>query len=197
MVAIFSWFDIISIVLILMLGIKGIINGVIKEIFGLVGIVGGIFIASRYANDFGVFIDQNLTSIHNQTSIYLVGFVSILFLAWFLCLLIGFILTKIISFSPASIINKILGFIVSCLKIFMVFSILMTALTHIDFIKTNFFDKYISNSPVYNSFLTAGELIINMNISDIEDSIEVFSNNTFDNFVEEVKDEEHEENWQY
>ena len=42
-----SIFDIISLSLIFILGIKGVINGFIKEVFGLVGIVGGIFTATE------------------------------------------------------------------------------------------------------------------------------------------------------
>ncbi|MCD8477442.1 MAG: CvpA family protein [Sulfurospirillum sp.] len=38
-----SMFDIISLALVLILGIKGIINGFVKEVFGLLGIIGGVF----------------------------------------------------------------------------------------------------------------------------------------------------------
>ena len=37
-----TWFDIIIIALVLMLGIKGILNGLIKEAFGLIGLIGGL-----------------------------------------------------------------------------------------------------------------------------------------------------------
>ena len=45
-----TWFDIIVIAVVVILGIKGVINGLIKEIFGLIGIIGGVIVASRNAN---------------------------------------------------------------------------------------------------------------------------------------------------
>ncbi|EPD5732334.1 CvpA family protein, partial [Campylobacter jejuni] len=45
----FYWFDAFILGFTLLLGLKGIINGLIKEIFGLLGIIGGVFIASKYA----------------------------------------------------------------------------------------------------------------------------------------------------
>jgi membrane protein required for colicin V production len=48
-----NYFDIIAAAIILLLGLKGIVNGFFKEIFGLVGIIGGIFIASRFGPDVG------------------------------------------------------------------------------------------------------------------------------------------------
>ena len=40
----FSIFDLVVGSIILLLGLKGILNGFFKELFGLIGIVGGIFI---------------------------------------------------------------------------------------------------------------------------------------------------------
>ena len=42
-------FDVVVVSLVLILGIKGVISGLIKEIFGLVGLIGGIVVASRFA----------------------------------------------------------------------------------------------------------------------------------------------------
>lgn len=45
-----TWFDIIVIALVLILGIKGILNGLIKEVFGLIGLIGGLIVASRFSD---------------------------------------------------------------------------------------------------------------------------------------------------
>ena len=55
-----TWFDIIIIALVLMLGIKGILNGLIKEAFGLIGLIGGLIIASRFSDLAGEFITKNI-----------------------------------------------------------------------------------------------------------------------------------------
>ena len=49
----FNYFDIIVSVIVLFLGLKGIINGFFKELFGLLGIVAGIFVASRVGDSVG------------------------------------------------------------------------------------------------------------------------------------------------
>jgi len=79
-----SIFDIISLSLILILGIKGVINGFIKEVAGLVGIIGGVFVASRFAQEAGTFIDTNIYHIQNSASLYLIGFVCVLVIFWLL-----------------------------------------------------------------------------------------------------------------
>jgi membrane protein required for colicin V production len=58
----FSIFDLIVGSIILLLGLKGILNGFFKELFGLIGIVGGIFVGSRVANEVGTcFIRVDVT----------------------------------------------------------------------------------------------------------------------------------------
>lgn len=66
-----SMFDIISLALVLILGIKGIINGFVKEVFGLLGIIGGIYFASRYAPVAGKMISDHIFAFGNQASLYL------------------------------------------------------------------------------------------------------------------------------
>ena len=51
-----SWFDLVVVALVLVLGIKGLLNGFIKEIFGIIGLIGGVIVASRYADEVGEFI---------------------------------------------------------------------------------------------------------------------------------------------
>ena len=41
----FSLFDLIIIAITLLLGLKGLFRGLVKEVFGLLGIVGAIFVA--------------------------------------------------------------------------------------------------------------------------------------------------------
>ena len=43
----FAVFDLIIIAITLILGLKGLFRGLIKEVFGIIGIIGAIFVASR------------------------------------------------------------------------------------------------------------------------------------------------------
>ncbi len=83
-----SIFDIISLSLIFILGIKGVINGFIKEVFGLIGIVGGIFVASRFAEQMGQIINKNLYALESNATLYLVGFICVLIIFWILSLFV-------------------------------------------------------------------------------------------------------------
>ena len=46
-------FDLIVVALITILGLKGLFRGFTKEFFALIGIVGGVFVASRLSKDAG------------------------------------------------------------------------------------------------------------------------------------------------
>ncbi|MBE0491782.1 MAG: CvpA family protein [Sulfurospirillum sp.] len=154
-----SIFDIVSIALILILAIKGVINGFIKEVAGLVGLVGGIFIASRYAHVAGAFIDTNIYKIQNAASLYIVGFIVTLIGFWILSLFIGFIITHMLKISALGGLDKIAGFFVGGSKIFFMFSILVATLSHIEFVKTKM-DSVMEKSFVYPVFLEVGEYIL-------------------------------------
>ncbi len=162
----YSLFDIISLSLILILGIKGIINGFIKEVFGLIGIVGGIYLASRFAQTAGEFIDNSLYAFENKASLYLMGFIAILIIFWLSSIFVGFILAHILKMSGLGGLDKLAGFIVGGLKVFLVFSVLVIALNNIAFIKSRI-QSYTSKSFMYPIFLKTGKYIIKLDTRDI------------------------------
>ncbi len=157
----FSLFDVISISLILILGIKGVINGFVKEVFGLVGIIGGIYFASRYAPEAGALIDANLFKFSNQASMYLTGFVAVLILFWISSIFLGYIVAQALSLSGLSSIDKLAGFAVGSLKIFFVFSIFTVTLNNIEFIK-NRLEPYVQKSVMFPIFSEAGHYIVKL-----------------------------------
>jgi len=69
----FNYFDIVILGLSVLLGLKGLIRGFLKEIFALIGIVGGVFVASRIANDIGTFL-ANILKIQNEQKFLLLDF---------------------------------------------------------------------------------------------------------------------------
>lgn len=156
-----SIFDIVSLSLIFILGIKGVINGFIKEVFGLVGIVGGIFVASRFAEQMGQLIDENLYQLESSATLYLVGFIAVLIVFWILSLFVGHLLESLIKMSGLGAVDKLAGFVVGSAKIFLVFSILAVTLSNIEFIKTKA-DEYMSKSFMYPIFIETGAYIVKM-----------------------------------
>ena len=175
-----SIFDVISLSLILILGVKGIINGFIKEIFGLIGIVGGIFIASRFADDMGGFINTNIYEMGNSATMYLSGFISVLLLFWILSLFVGYVLESLVKMSGLGAVDKLGGFAVGCAKIFLVFSIFAVTLSHIEFIKDKA-DEYMQNSFMYPIFVETGNYIVKMDSDDVLKDIKSRSKNLISN----------------
>lgn len=165
-----SIFDIISLSMIFILGIKGIINGFIKEVFGLVGIVGGIFLASRFAQDMGLLISKNIYQLESDASIYLFGFIAVLLLFWILSLFIGHLLESIIKMSGLGAIDKLAGFAIGSAKIFLVFSILAVTLSNIVFIKEKA-EEYMQKSFMYPIFIETGKYIIKMDADKITNDL--------------------------
>lgn len=158
----FSWFDIITLGLIAILAIKGIINGFIKEVFGLIGIIGGIYIASRYASQAGEWIDANLFAFTNKGSLFLIGFLALLIAVWILSIFLGYIFSKMLSLSGLGALDKLAGFVVGGAKVFLVFSILFVTVSNINFVQENL-NKFLKNSFMYPIFIQAGNYIVTAN----------------------------------
>ncbi|MDR1554536.1 MAG: CvpA family protein [Campylobacteraceae bacterium] len=175
----FSLFDIIIIVIILLLGIKGFANGFIRELFEFIGIIGGIFLASRFSQKAGVFISNNVYSIENEMAIRIIGFVVLLFVIFAVSILVGIVISKIIKFSGYTNLNKILGFVFSTLTIFFVFSMLTFATSSIEFARV-FVTSTLGaeNSFMYKKLSAIGEQIVDIHpsklpsIDNITDKIE-------------------------
>jgi membrane protein required for colicin V production len=156
------WFDIITLALVILLGIKGVINGFIKETFGLIGIVGGVYIASRYAQDAGMWIDNTLYAFENKASLFLVGFIGLLVCFWLVSLLVGQIVAKLIDISGLSVIDKLAGFLIGSAKIFLVFSVFLVALSNIAFVQAKI-ETYLEDSFMYPIFMEVGQKIVSLN----------------------------------
>ncbi len=157
----FAWIDVITLALILILAIKGVINGLIKEIFGLFGIVGGVYLAIRYADMAGVWINTNLFTFGNESSMYLIGFLSVLVGFWVGSLIVGLMFSKLIRLSGLGFIDKLLGFVVGGAKIFLIFSMIFVAISHVEFVQEKL-NKYLKNSIMYPIFIETGAYIIDI-----------------------------------
>ncbi len=154
-----SFFDLGIGALLLIFGVKGLFNGLVKEVFGLVGIVGGIFVASRYAQNVGELIDSSIYHIANRSSIYFIGFLVALLAFWLASIFIGFLFTKLMGLSGLGLLNRILGFLVGSLKIFLIFSVLVYALRSMEIFKGTI-DSKLQNSYIYPYLIKSGKYIV-------------------------------------
>ncbi len=160
----FDYFDVIILAIVLILGIKGFMQGVIKEFFGLLGLIGGVYFASRFADKAGEFIDINLIHLDNPSIFKLIGFLTILLAIWLGATLIGALFSSLTSASGLGFINRLLGFIVGGGKYFLIFAVIVTALSHVKLVQENL-GKYTKDSILYPYLKQTGAYLINMDIS--------------------------------
>jgi len=177
-----NYFDIIVLALILMLGLKGLIRGFIAEAFALIGIVAGVYLASRNAHKVGEFISTNLIPMDGQNVITLAGFVVTLVIVWIILYILGLIISRIFKASGLGIFDKVLGFIFGAGKVFFIFSIIIFAISQMKIIDTKL-KELTKNSLMYPLLKQAGELIIQIDPKKVQSNI----TQNIDDMVQETK----------
>ena len=157
----YNYFDVIIAAIIVILGIKGMLNGFMKELFGLLGLVGGVYIASRSADTAAAFIDKNFYHLDNQAALKLIGFIAVLAIVWGIIVAVGSLFSSLTQASGLGPINRILGFIVGGGKYFLIFALIVTALSNVTLVKDNL-GKYVDNSVLYPYLKKSGSYLINL-----------------------------------
>lgn len=157
----FNYFDVTIAAIVLLLGIKGFMHGFIKEMFGLVGLIGGVYFASRLAETAANFIDKNFLHLENFALLKLIGFLAILIIVWLGATILGSIFSKLTSASGLGFINRLFGFIMGGGKYFLIFALIVTALSNVSLVKDNL-EKHVENSLLYPYLKQAGSYLINL-----------------------------------
>jgi len=160
----FNYFDVVIATIVLLLGIKGFMHGFIKEAFGLVGLIGGVYFASRLSGTAAAFIDTNFLHLENQALLKLVGFLAILIIIWLSATVVGSIFSKLTSASGLGFLNRMFGFIAGGGKYFLIFALIVTALSNVSLVKDNL-EKHVENSILYPYLKQAGSFLINLDPS--------------------------------
>ncbi len=157
----FNYFDITIGAIVLILGIKGFMNGFIKEIFGLAGLVGGVYFGSRFADTAAKFINNEFLQMENMALLKLLGFLAVLIVIWVSATIVGSIFSKLTSASGLGFLNRLFGFIVGGGKYFLIFALIVTALSNVTLVKDNL-EKYVKDSVLYPYLKEAGSAMINL-----------------------------------
>ncbi len=130
-----NYIDLALLVVVVAFGIRGFYHGFVSEVAGILGIVLGVYLASRYSVAVGHLFSQHLYDLKNETMMNLVGFLLVLASIWVFFLAFGVLIGKVLVFSGLGIIDKALGFIFSCLKTFLVLSFILYALSKMEVMK--------------------------------------------------------------
>lgn len=160
----FNYFDVTIAAIILILGIKGFMQGFIREAFGLAGLIGGVYFASRLSDKAATFIEANFFQLENTSLLKLIGFLAILIIIWLGATILGSIFSKLTSESGLGFLNRLFGFIAGGGKYFLIFALIVTALSNVKLVKDNL-DKYINDSVLYPYLLASGSYLIKLDTS--------------------------------
>lgn len=179
----FNYFDLVVSIIILLLGLKGIINGFFKEIFGLIGIIGGIFIASRVGDSVGEYLSDLIFKFDNTSAISFTGFLATLALFWLLMIAAGMLFKKLSSLSGLGAVDKLLGFVFGASKFFLIAAVIAHAVYNIKAVR-NTVDDMMSTSVVFPILVETGSVIMKLDPVEISDEI----NTTIDEGTKSVEE---------
>ena len=166
----FAIFDLIILAVTLILGLKGLFRGLIKEVFGIIGIIGAIFVASRISKEIGDLIAPVLV-LENEATIKLIGFITAVLFVWIIVYSAGVVVSKIFSASGLGVVDRIFGFIFGAAKIFLIFSVIAYSLYQVQSFK-KVIDEKFSNSSVMPHLISVGSYIIKLDTTTISNSID-------------------------
>jgi membrane protein required for colicin V production len=150
--------DIIVLSVVALLGVKGFFTGFLKEFFALIGIVGGVFLASRLGPAMGDMVNM-IFHFESTKVIGTIGFVVVLVASWLGAMAVGQSASIIASVAGLGIFDRVLGVAFSGAKIFMIFSIVAYALSSITLLQSTL-QKKTESSFVYPMLVATGGVII-------------------------------------
>ncbi len=154
-----NYFDIVAAIIILLLGLKGIINGFFKELFGLIGIIGGLFIASRFGDNIGEYLNNLIFNFSSPSAVSFLGFLTTLAIFWLLMILIGYAFKKLSSLSGLGPIDRILGFVFGASKFFLIAAVIAHAAYNIKAVKSTL-DSVMQTSILFPIMVESGAYIM-------------------------------------
>ncbi|MDB4257279.1 CvpA family protein [Arcobacteraceae bacterium] len=164
-----NMFDLVVVVCVTVLGLKGLFRGFTKEFFALVGIVGGVFVASRLSNDTGEIINT-LIPIQNENTLLLAGFIVALVIFWIIAYILGLVLEKVFKMSGLGFFDRFLGFVFGAGKIFLLFSIISYAVSQVKIIN-GIIEPKLDNSIIFPILMKTGSYIIKLDTSGFQEEV--------------------------
>lgn len=155
-----DYFDILLVVVIFLLSLKGVLDGFIKELFSIIGVIGGIFIASSYAETLGGFISSNIISMKNESASVFLAFLVVLTFIWVVSIFLGKLFDGMIKLNARNEnLDRTLGFLFGGVKIFLVFATIFYAFYTINSTK-KVLERYVKGSKIFPVMIETGAHII-------------------------------------
>ena len=182
----FSYIDIGIIVLLILLSLKGIWQGIIRGLASFLGILLGIFFASRFYDGLGEWFATNIYNLGSPELNALVGFVIIITLIWAGFLLLGEILFRMVRFTPLVSVDAALGLAFGFCKAFLLLSIIVFGISQIAWLK-NFSQNIEQNSSIFPMMKNLSIKIMNLEqIQEVKENLNL--DKKLNNAEDEIKD---------
>ncbi|AWK61687.1 putative colicin V production protein [Helicobacter cinaedi PAGU611] len=182
----FSYIDIGIIVLLILLSLKGIWQGIIRGLASFLGILLGIFFASRFYDGLGEWFAINIYNLGSPELNALVGFVIIITLIWAGFLLLGEILFRMVRFTPLVSVDVALGLAFGFCKAFLLLSIIVFGISQIAWLK-NFSQNVEQNSSIFPMMKNLSIKIMNLEqIQEVKENLNL--DKKLNNAEDEIKD---------
>lgn len=179
-----NYFDLIVLILVFFLGLKGLFRGFVREFFGLAGIVGGVYIASRVSDSFGIALGD-FFAIQSESTSILIAFIITLAIVWIIIYSIGLAVSKATQLSGLGIFDRFLGFVFGASKIFLIFAIIVYALTQVEVINEKLKTK-TKNSIMFPILKDTGDYIVKINPSALASQVSSKTNKSIESIKQKA-----------
>jgi membrane protein required for colicin V production len=101
-----NWLDIVIIVVIVLLGIVGLRQGLIRTVFGIAGLIGGIVLAGRYYDELAALLFPSGATWANIAAYAIIAIATLVVAG-----VIGWLLAKLVNFAALGWLDRLVGFI--------------------------------------------------------------------------------------
>jgi membrane protein required for colicin V production len=101
-----NWLDIFIIVVAVLLGIAGLRQGIIRNAFGIAGLIAGIILAGRYYSELA-----ELLFPAGATWAHIAAYVTILLATLLVAGVVGWLIAKLVHFTLLGWLDRLVGFI--------------------------------------------------------------------------------------
>ncbi len=160
-----SYFDIIVGILLILAGLKGLKNGLIKELAGLTALILGIILAVQFSGAMAGFLSGLFHSTHMPVIAFLVTFVLVVVVVH----LIAQLLHTLINAVALGVFNRILGLVFGILKAGFIISILLLGLNVFGLEESVVTPKEQQRSRLYPPVKNAAPMIFDLFEKDLDD----------------------------
>ena len=152
--------DIVIVVVILFLAMKGVITGFAKELFSTAGMAGGIYAASHFSYSVAEMMKSRLFHTASTTTLKFVAFIVILAVVWWSISAVGkFLDSK--GERELSYISRIGGYTTALFKYFIVISLILFVMMQTPSLRSKSFGKSVVSSKIYPYMKMSASWLLN------------------------------------